>query len=78
MGFFELSFGKKRRSTKRNMSKRSKKTKAGKKPPSRLLKICKKYHVKATKKVGSKRLQENKCSQESMPSQSNNASQEAY
>ena len=52
MGLFGFGFGKKRRSTKRKVSKR----KAARKPPARLLRICKKYHVKATKKVGSKRV----------------------
>ena len=47
MGVFGFSFGKKRRSTKR---------KSAKKPPARLLRICKKFHVKATKKVGCKRV----------------------
>ena len=47
MGIFD--FGKKRRSVKRRSSKSLK-------PPARLLKICKRYHVKATKKVGGKRM----------------------
>jgi hypothetical protein len=50
MGLFGLSFGKKRRRT----TKRSKK--GSRKPPSKLLRICKKYRVKATKKVGGKRV----------------------
>jgi hypothetical protein len=49
MGLLNYSFGKKRRSVKRS-------SKAARKPPARLLKICKKYRVKATKKVGSKRV----------------------
>jgi hypothetical protein len=46
MGFF--GFGKKKRSTRRKT--------VSKKPPSRLLRICKKYRVKATRRVGSKRV----------------------
>ena len=42
-------FGKRRRVSR-------KKSKHHRKPPARLLKICKKYHVKATKKVGKKKL----------------------
>ena len=48
MELLNLAFGKKRRSVKRS--------KVHSKPPARLLKICKKYRVKATKKVGSKRM----------------------
>ena len=48
-----FQFGKKRRTVRRK-SVKSRKT--HKKPPSRLLKICKKCHVKATKKVGGKRV----------------------
>jgi len=51
MGFLGFSFGKKKRSTKRRSSK-----KHDKKPASKLLRICKKYRVKATKKVGGKRV----------------------
>ena len=47
MNLFGLSFGKKRRSKSRSVSK---------KPPTKLLKLCKKYHVKASKKVGKKRI----------------------
>ena len=54
MGLFGLSFGKKRRSTKRHMTKKHSKKVA--KPPAKLLRLCKKYRVKATKKVGSKRV----------------------
>lgn len=50
MGLFGFSFGKKRRVSKRKTQK------AARKPPARLLRLCKKYHVKATKKVGSKRV----------------------
>ena len=50
MGLFGFSFGKKRRSTKRKSAKKNAK------PPARLLRICKKFHVKATKKVGRKRV----------------------
>ena len=50
MGVFGFSFGKKRRSTKRKSAKKHVK------PPARLLRICKKFHVKATKKVGRKRV----------------------
>jgi hypothetical protein len=48
MGFLGLRFGKKRRAHKAH----------GKvvKPPAKLLRICKKYRVKATKKVGGKRI----------------------
>jgi len=45
-----FGFGKRRRKT----ARKSKKT--HKKPPARLLKICKKYHIKTTKKVGGKRV----------------------
>jgi hypothetical protein len=45
-----LFFGKKRR------RRTAKKAKSVKKPPARLLKICKKYRVKATKKVGKRRV----------------------
>jgi len=45
-----LDFGKKRR----RVSHRGKKS--VRKPPARLLRICKKYHVKTTKKVGRKRV----------------------
>ena len=48
---FLFGFGKKRRSVKRKSTK-----KVVKKPSARLLKCCKRYHVKATKKVGSKRV----------------------
>ena len=48
MGFFD--FGKKRRVKRRSTKKGSRK------PPSKLLRICKKYRVKATKKVGGKRV----------------------
>jgi len=43
-----FGFGKKRRSSRKTMKNR--------KPPARLLKCCKKYGVKTTKKVGSKRV----------------------
>ena len=59
MGLFNFGFGfgkKRRRSTRRKSSKRSGSRKMMAKPPARLLKICKKYHVKATKKVGKKRV----------------------
>ena len=48
MDYLGLSFGKKHRAHKRH----------GKvaKPPAKLLRICKKYRVKATKKVGGKRV----------------------
>ena len=44
-----LSFGKRRRKTSSSKSHH-------KKPPAKLLKLCKKYRVKATKKVGSRRV----------------------
>ena len=44
-----LSFGRKKRKT-------SLKKKNVKKPPARLIKMCKKYHIKVTKKVGKKRV----------------------
>ena len=47
-----LAFGKKRRS-KRSSTKKSSK---GRKPPAKLLKMCKKYKVKVTIKRGSKRV----------------------
>jgi hypothetical protein len=46
MGFF--GFGKKKRTTRRKT--------VSKKPPARLIRICKKYRVKATRKVGGKRV----------------------
>jgi hypothetical protein len=46
MGF---SFGKKKRHSKKHSKKHAK-------PPAKLLRICKKYRVKATKKVGGKRM----------------------
>jgi len=46
MGF---SFGKKKRHSKKHGKKHAK-------PPAKLLRICKKYRVKATKKVGGKRM----------------------
>jgi hypothetical protein len=49
MGFLGFSFGKKRRRS-------TKRSKVSKKPPSRLLRICKKYCVKATVKRGGKRV----------------------
>ena len=47
-----FGFGKRRRRS----TKRSTKKHHSRKPPARLLKICKKYHVKATKKVGKHRV----------------------
>jgi hypothetical protein len=47
-----VGFGKKRRSVRRRKSKKH----VSHKPPARLLKICKKYRVKATKKVGKHRV----------------------
>ena len=47
MGF--LGFGKKKRHSKKHGKKHAK-------PPAKLLRICKKYRVKATKKVGGKRM----------------------
>lgn len=47
-----FGFGKRRRKTSRKTSKKS----GHKKPPSRLLKICKKYKVKTMKKVGGKKV----------------------
>ena len=54
MGLLGFSFGKKRRHHKRRVSKKH--SKAHRKPPAKLLRICKKYRVKATKKVGKKRV----------------------
>jgi len=54
MGFLGLNFGKKRRVSKRRVSKR--RVSKHSKPPSKLLRICKKYRVKATKKVGGKKV----------------------
>jgi len=51
MGLLGFSFGKKRRATKRRTSK-----KHHRKPPSKLLRLCRKYRVKATKKVGKKKV----------------------
>jgi len=53
MGLFGLSFGKKRHVSKRRSTKKHHKVA---KPPARLLSLCKKYRVKATKKVGGKRV----------------------
>jgi hypothetical protein len=53
MGLFD--FGKKRRHRSKRTVKRSKKH-GSRKPPARLLRICKKYRVKATKKVGKHRV----------------------
>jgi hypothetical protein len=50
-----LSFGKKRRTRRKVSRKGSKKSKCAK-PPSRLLRICKKYKIKSTMKRGSKRV----------------------
>ncbi len=50
-----FGFGKKRR-TRRKVSRKGRKSSKMSKPPSRLLKICKKYRVKATMKRGSKRV----------------------
>ena len=52
-----FGFGKKRRS-RRKVSRKGRKgsRKMSSKPPARLLSICKKYHVKATMKRGSKRV----------------------
>ena len=49
-----FSFGKKRRSTKRRSTKR--RSVKGSKPPSKVLRMCKKYKVKTTVKRGSKRV----------------------
>ena len=46
-----LSFGKKKRTSKKKSVKKS-----VRKPPARLIKMCKKYHIKVTKKVGKKRV----------------------
>jgi len=54
MGFLGLNFGKKRRVSKRRVSKRH--MAKHRKPPTKLLRICKKYRVKATKKVGGKKV----------------------
>ena len=52
-----FDFGKKRRRTVRRKSTKTRKaSKGSRKPPARLLKICKKYHVKTTRKVGGKRV----------------------
>ena len=54
--FSVFGFGKKRKS--RKVSRKGRKGRKGSsaKPPARLLKICKHYKVKATKKVGRKRV----------------------
>jgi len=49
-----FDFGKKLRRTVRRKSTKSRK--GSRKPPARLLKICKKYHIKTTRKVGGKRV----------------------
>jgi hypothetical protein len=49
MGFLGFSFGKKRRRS-------TKRSKVNQKPPARLLRICKKYKVKATVKCGGRRV----------------------
>ena len=60
-----FDFGKKRRRTVRRKSTKARKGRKGtrkgtrkgaRKPPARLLKICKKYRVKTTRKVGGKRV----------------------
>ena len=52
MGLLGFSFGKKRRSTKRRSTKKH----SHRKPPAKLLRLCRKYRVKATKKVGKKKV----------------------
>jgi hypothetical protein len=58
MSFNFFGFGRKRRSTRRKVTRRRKVVRKGsKKGLSRsLLSLCKKYHVKCTKKVGSRRV----------------------
>ena len=53
-----FDFGKKRRRSVKKVSRKgSRKVRKGsRKPPARLLKICKKYHIKTTRKVGGKRV----------------------
>ena len=54
MGLLGFNFGKKRRVSKKyRVSKKH--SKSLRKPPAKLLRLCKKYRVKATKKVGGKR-----------------------
>ena len=50
-----LGFGKKRKSS-RKVSRKGRKARGGKKPPAKLLKMCKKLRIKATMKRGSKRV----------------------
>jgi len=56
--FSLFGFGKKRRTRKstRKSTRRKSRKSGSRKPPARLLKICKKYRVKATRKVGGKRV----------------------
>lgn len=56
-----FDFGKKRRRSVKKVSHKGRKgsrkvRKGSRKPPARLLKICKKYHIKTTRKVGGKRV----------------------
>ena len=50
--FFSFGFGKKKRRTVRSTKKRG----GSKKPPASLIRMCKKYRIKCTKKVGKKRV----------------------
>jgi len=50
--FFSFGFGKKKRRTVRSTKKKS----GSKKPPASLIRMCKKYRIKCTKKVGRKRV----------------------
>ena len=51
-----LGFGRRRKSTKRKGTKRKGTKKSVCRPPAKLIKLCKRYGVKATTKVGKKRV----------------------
>ena len=51
-----LGFGRRRKSTKRKGTKRKGTKKSVCRPPAKLIKLCKRYGVKATTKVGKKRI----------------------
>jgi hypothetical protein len=51
-----LGFGRRHKSTKRKGTKRKSTKKSVRRPPAKLIKLCKRYGVKATTKVGKKRV----------------------
>jgi len=54
-----FSFGKKKRKSPKKVKKGVKKV-VNRKPPTRLIKACKKFHIKVTKKVGKHRVYKSK------------------